>query len=89
MLAEEEIDQGRRAESIRGAVYYHRQDAERFAEGSDFYIGYALSIQSSTAILALPTEVVGCRSWGCSGSTASGPSGTETATSAPRCWSPP
>lgn len=40
MLAEEAIDRGRPAESIRGAVFYHRQDAERFALGEDFHLGY-------------------------------------------------
>jgi hypothetical protein len=59
MLAEEEIDQGRPAESIRGAVFYHRQDAEDFAAGSDFYIGYGPLHSVRHGDLGLPTEQVG------------------------------
>jgi uncharacterized protein DUF6891 len=58
-LAEEAIDQGRPADSIRGAVYYHRQDAERFAEGADFYIGYGPLDSVRYGDLGLPAEAVG------------------------------
>jgi hypothetical protein len=59
MLAEDEIDRGRPAESIRGAVYYHRQDTERFAVGSDFYIGYGPLDSVQYGDLGLSTEEVG------------------------------
>jgi hypothetical protein len=58
-LAEVEIDRGRPAESIRGAVYYHRQDAERFAAGSDFYLGYGPLDSVKHGELGLPTDRVG------------------------------
>src|SRR5260370_41085794 len=59
MLAEEEIDRGRPAESIRGAVYYHRQDAERFAAGSDFHLGYGPLDSVKYGELGLPPDRVG------------------------------
>jgi hypothetical protein len=59
LLAEEAIDRGRPAGSIRGAVYYHRQDAERFAAGDDFYIGYGSIDSVKYGDLGLSTERVG------------------------------
>jgi hypothetical protein len=59
VLAEEEIDRGRPAESIRGAVYYHRQDTQRFAARSDFYLGYGPLDSVKYGELGLPTEQVG------------------------------
>ena len=59
MFAEQEVDRGRPADSIRGAVYYHRQDAERFAAGSDFYLGYGQLDSVRYGELGLPTEQVG------------------------------
>ena len=58
-LAEDAIDRGRRAESIRGAVYYHRQDTERFAAGEDFCLGYGPLGSVKYGDLGLPTERVG------------------------------
>jgi hypothetical protein len=58
-LAEEAIDRGRPAESIRGAVYYHRQDAERFAARTDFHLGYGALDSRRYGELGLPTEQVG------------------------------
>ncbi len=59
MIAEEEIDRGRPAESIRGAVYYHRKDADRLAAGSDFFIGYGPLDSVKYGDLGLPTEQIG------------------------------
>jgi hypothetical protein len=89
ILAEEEIDQGRAAESIRGAVFYHRQDARRFALGSEFYIGYGPLGSTKYGDLGLPTEQVGREVVEVLGNHGVGPSGTGTATRASRSWSPP
>jgi len=59
MLAEEAIDRGRPAESIRGAVYYHHQDAQRYAVGDDFHLGYGPLGSTRYGDLGLPTEQVG------------------------------
>jgi hypothetical protein len=59
VLAEEEIDRGRPAGSIRGAVYYHRQDTQRFAAGEDFYLGYGPLDSVKYGELGFPAEEIG------------------------------
>ncbi len=60
VLAEEEIDRGWPAGSIRRVVQCHRQDAERFAAGFDFYVGFGPRLSESTATWAFrPSRSVG------------------------------
>ena len=57
--ATEKVDAGADKDSIKGCVFYHRQDADNRDAGQDFYLAYGPMDTVKYGIIGLSNEEVG------------------------------